>query len=287
MKKIISGKVREVYETDGGELIMVTTDRISAFDVILDSTIPNKGKALNQIALYWFDLTKDIVPNHIITDDISKMPAEISQDKEQYEGRTIMSKKLKMLPYEFIVRGYMFGSMWGEYQKTKTFCGQPVEGDYQLAEKLAQPMVTPSVKNSEGHDENITMDRLRAEIGTEEADRIADICVKIYNKCYEDAQKKGLIIADTKFEFGYDENGVLTLGDEVMTPDSSRFWAAEDYKTGVSPRSYDKQFVRDWLIENKLNGVTPAPKLPEEIAEKTAALYKECYTKITGRDSYK
>ncbi len=287
MKKIISGKVREVYETDEGNLVLVTTDRISAFDVILDSTIPGKGKALNQIALYWFDLTKDIIPNHIISDELSDMPEMFAQDKEQYQGRTILTKKLKMLPYEFIVRGYMFGSMWGEYKESKTFCGQPVGGDYQLAEKLTEPMVTPSVKNSEGHDENITMDRLRAELGAEEADRIADICVKIYNKCYEDAKKKGLIIADTKFEFGYDENGVLTLGDEVMTPDSSRFWAAEDYKTGVSPRSYDKQFVRDWLIENKLNGVTPAPKLPDEIASKTAELYKECYTKITGRDSYK
>ena len=147
-------------------------------------------------------------------------------------------------------------------------------------------MVTPSVKNSEGHDENITLDRLRAEIGEEEANKIADICVKIYNTCYEDAKKKGLIIADTKFEFGYDENGVLTIGDEVMTPDSSRFWAAEDYKTGVSPRSYDKQFVRDWLIENNLKGVTPAPKLPDEVVEKTAALYKECFTKITGKADY-
>ncbi|MBP3267908.1 MAG: phosphoribosylaminoimidazolesuccinocarboxamide synthase [Ruminococcus sp.] len=285
MKKIISGKVREVYETDSGELVLVTTDRISAFDVILDSTIPNKGKALNQISLYWFDLTKDIIPNHIITDDITKMPAEFA-DEEKFGGRTVMTKKLKMLPYEFIVRGYMFGSMWEDYKKNKAYCGQPIEGDYQLAEKLKEPMVTPSVKNSEGHDENITLDRLRAEIGKEEADRIADICVKIYNKCYEDAKKKGLIIADTKFEFGYDENGVLTIGDEVMTPDSSRFWAAEDYKTGVSPRSYDKQFVRDWLIDNKLNGVSPAPKLPDEIAEKTAKLYKECFTKITGKAEY-
>ncbi len=287
MKKIISGKVREVYETDEGQLVMVTTDRISAFDVILNSTIPNKGKALNQIALYWFDLTKDIIPNHIVSAELSDMPNLFAYDKENYQGRTILTKKLKMLPYEFIVRGYMFGSMWAEYKENKTFCGKPVEGEYVQAQKLAEPIVTPSVKNNEGHDENITMDRLRAEIDTEEANRIADICVKIYNKCYEDAKKKGLIIADTKFEFGYDENGVLTLGDEVMTPDSSRFWAAEDYRTGVSPRSYDKQFVRDWLIENKLNGVTPAPELPAEIAEKTAALYKECYTKITGNAEYK
>ena len=254
MKKIISGKVREVYETDEGQLVMVTTDRISAFDVILNSTIPNKGKALNQIALYWFDLTKDIIPNHIVSAELSDMPNLFAYDKENYQGRTILTKKLKMLPYEFIVRGYMFGSMWAEYKENKTFCGKPVEGEYVQAQKLAEPIVTPS---------------------------------KIYNKCYEDAKKKGLIIADTKFEFGYDENGVLTLGDEVMTPDSSRFWAAEDYKTGVSPRSYDKQFVRDWLIENKLNGVTPAPELPAEIVEKTAALYKECYTKITGNAEYK
>lgn len=287
MKKIISGKVREVYETDNGELVLVTTDRISAFDVILNSTIPNKGKALNQISLYWFDLTKDIIPNHIITDDISKMPEMFASDPAQYEGRTVMTKKLKMLPYEFIVRGYMFGSMWEDYKKNKAYCGQPIEGDYQLAEKLKEPMVTPSVKNKEGHDENITLDRLRDELGREEADKIADICVKIYNKCYEDAKKKGLIIADTKFEFGYDENGVLTIGDEVMTPDSSRFWAAEDYKTGVSPRSYDKQFVRDWLIENNLKGVTPAPELPADIVENTAKLYKECFTKVTGKDTYK
>ncbi|WP_294488307.1 phosphoribosylaminoimidazolesuccinocarboxamide synthase [uncultured Ruminococcus sp.] len=286
MKKIISGKVREVYETDEGNLVMVTTDRISAFDVILNSTVPNKGKALNQISLYWFDLTKDIIPNHVISSDLADMPNLFAYDKENYEGRTILTKKLKMLPYEFIVRGYMFGSMWAEYKESKTFCGKPVEGEYVQAQKLAEPIVTPSVKNNEGHDENITMDRLRAELGAEEADRIADICVKIYNKCYDDAKAKGLIIADTKFEFGYDENGVLTLGDEVMTPDSSRFWAADDYKTGVSPRSYDKQFVRDWLIENKLNGVTPAPELPAEIVENTAKLYKECFTKITGKADY-
>ena len=286
MKKIISGKVREVYETEEGNLVMVTTDRISAFDVILNSTVPNKGKALNQISLYWFDLTKDIIPNHVISSDLADMPNLFAYDKANYEGRTILTKKLKMLPYEFIVRGYMFGSMWAEYKESKTFCGKPVEGEYVQAQKLAEPIVTPSVKNNEGHDENITMDRLRAELGAEEADRIADICVKIYNKCYDDAKAKGLIIADTKFEFGYDENGVLTLGDEVMTPDSSRFWAADDYKTGVSPRSYDKQFVRDWLIENKLNGVTPAPELPAEIVENTAKLYKECFTKITGKAHY-
>lgn len=286
MKKIISGKVREVYETDDGKLVLVTTDRISAFDVILDSMIPGKGKALNQISLYWFDLTKDIIPNHILSNRLSDMPEMFAQDEAQYAGRTILAKKLKMLPYEFIVRGYMFGSMWNEYKETKTYCGQPLDGDYKLAEKLSAPMVTPSVKNSEGHDENISLDRLRAEIGTEEADRIVDICLKIYNTCYENAKAKGMIIADTKFEFGYDENGVLTLGDEVMTPDSSRFWAAEDYRTGISPRSYDKQFVRDWLIEKKLNGVVPAPKLPAQIVEKTAALYKECFSKITGKDDY-
>ncbi|MBQ4362719.1 MAG: phosphoribosylaminoimidazolesuccinocarboxamide synthase [Oscillospiraceae bacterium] len=280
MKKIISGKVREVYETDGGELVIVTTDRISAFDVILDSVIPGKGIALNAISLYWFGRTKDIIPNHIISDRLSDMPAEFSSD--YYKGRTVLAKRLNMLPYEFIVRGYMFGSMWEDHRKTHSCCGIPINENYALAEKLREPVLTPSAKNSKGHDENISIDRLRSAVGKDEADRIADICMKIYTRCSEDAAAKGLIIADTKFEFGYDEDGVLTVGDEMLTPDSSRFWAKADYTTGVSPRSYDKQFVRDWLIANKLNGVTPAPALPEDIAEATAGLYRECLKVITS-----
>lgn len=286
MKKILSGKVRDVYEVSDKELVVVTTDRISAFDVILNSTIEDKGKALNLISLYWFDFTKSIIPNHIISPDLSDMPAAFCNEPERYNKRTVLVKKLKMLPYEFIVRGYMFGSLWDEYQSSGSICGLKTDKKYELAQKFNQPIITPSAKNAAGHDENITIERLRKEIGSVEADRICEISLQLYEKCYQNALKKGIIIADTKFEFGYDDNGELTLGDEIFTPDSSRFWAAEDYQTGVSPKSYDKQFVRDWLIGNHLNGVTPAPQLPEDVREKTTLLYKECYCKITGKEEY-
>ena len=286
MKKILSGKVRDVYEVNDKELVIVTTDRISAFDVILNSTIKNKGIALNQLSLYWFDYTSDIISNHIISSKISDMPAYFSENAEEIEKRTVLVKKLKMLPYEFIVRGYMFGSLWKEYKSSWGYCGQKMQGQHELAQKLDNPIITPSAKNAEGHDENISIDRLREEIGSATADELCQISLSLYEKCYQYALDKGIIIADTKFEFGYDEYGRLTLGDEIFTPDSSRFWAAEDYQIGVSPKSYDKQFVRDWLIKNKLNGVIPAPELPEDITMKTAALYKDCYCKITGKDKY-
>ncbi len=282
MKKIISGKVREVYEINDKELVIVTTDRISAFDVILRSEIKNKGVALNLISLYWFDYTKNIVPNHVISSKLSDMPEQFAKDPARYENRTVLVRKLKMLPFEFIVRGYMFGSMWEEYKDSHTFCGNYVEGEYSLAQKLAKPIVTPSSKSTSGHDVYISLDKLREEIGAEKADRICDICLQLYNACYAHALEKGIILADTKFEFGYDEDGTIVLGDEIFTPDSSRFWAAEDYQTGISPKSYDKQFVRDWLIKNDLKGVTPAPELPQEIVDATSAIYMECLHKITG-----
>lgn len=263
MKKILSGKVREVYEAGENQLLIEATDRISAFDVILPSTIKDKGIALTQISNFWFDFTRDIFPNHLLSTDISP--------------RTVLVKKLNMLPYEFIVRGYMFGSLWKEHQ---------ADGTYRLAERLSEPVVVPQVKNNTGHDENISLERLRQELGAEEADRICQISLRLYKVCSEHALKKGIIIADTKFEFGYDENGVLTLGDEMLTPDSSRFWDAEEYRVGVSPKSYDKQFVRDWLIAHKLDGVEPGPELPEEVIRKTERLYKECFQKITGKGSW-
>ena len=286
MKKILSGKIRDVYEVNGKEVVIVTTDRISAFDIILNSTIHNKGIALNQLSLYWFDYTSSIIPNHTISSKLSDMPAYFSENAKEFEKRTVLVKKLKMLPYEFIVRGYMFGSLWKEYKASWCYCGQKIQGQYQLAQKLDKPIITPSAKYAEGHDENISVDRLREEIGIAMANELCQVSLSLYEKCYQHALNKGLIIADTKFEFGYDENGKLTLGDEIFTPDSSRFWSAEDYQTGVSPKSYDKQFVRDWLIQNKLNGVTPAPELPDNIVKKTAALYKDCYCKITGKYEY-
>lgn len=284
MKKILSGKVRDIYEVNDKELVIVTTDRISAFDVILNSTIQNKGIALNKLSLYWFDFTSDIIPNHIISSSISDMPAYFLENAKEFEKRTVLVKKLEMLPYEFIVRGYMFGSLWKEYKVSGCYCEQKIQGQYELAQKLDNHIITPSAKNAEGHDENISIDRLREEIGTATADELCQISLSLYEKCYQHALGKGIIIADTKFEFGYDENGRLTLGDEIFTPDSSRFWAAEDYQIGISPKSYDKQFVRDWLIQNKQNGVTPAPKLPDDIVKKTEMIYKDCCFRITGKE---
>lgn len=280
MKKIISGKVREVFEINEQELVIVTTDRISAFDVILPTLIPAKGIMLNKIANFWFDFTKDIVTNHIISENLSDMP-EFFQ-KEEYQDRTIKVKKIKMMEFEFIVRGYMFGNMWNEYKKNRSFCGYTFDQDYNLASRLETPILTPSTKSSEGHDIYITMDELRDAIGAEETAKIEAIALELYQKCYEYALTKGIILADTKFEFGYDETGNIVLADEIFTPDSSRFWDASKYVEGTSPASYDKQFVRDWLIANKKDGVTPPPEIPEDVVMKTSALYKECYEKLVN-----
>ncbi len=282
MKKVSSGKVREVYEADEKSLVIVTTDRISAYDVILPTMIDGKGIALNTISNFWFERTNQIIPNHILSTDLADMPSELRSDPAAYKGRTVLVKKLKMLPYELIVRGYMFGSMWDAYQKGEPFCGQTLTGEYEQAQKLAEPIFTPSSKNNVGHDENISVERMINEIGKEETDRLTRVCLELYRSCAAYAAERGIIIADTKFELGYDENGQLCLADEVLTPDSSRFWDAETYRTGTSPKSYDKQFVRDWLTENGFAGVSPAPEIPAEIAEKTAELYRTCCEKLTG-----
>lgn len=275
MKKIISGKVREVYEAGENRLAIVATDRISAFDVILGSVIKDKGIALTQISNFWFDFTRAIVPNHILSANPAGLP-------QPYQKRTVLVKKLDMLPYEFIVRGYMFGSLWKEHQAAGSYHGNK----YQLAEKLPEPVLTPSAKNSAGHDENISVERLQRELGPDEAEKICKICFALYKTCAAHALQKGIILVDAKFEFGYDKDGTLTLGDEICTPDSSRFWAAEDYRTGVSPKCFDKQFVRDWLIDHSLDGAEPGPTLPEDIARTTEGLYKECFRRLTGRQEY-
>ena len=280
MKKIISGKVREVFEVDESSLVIVTTDRISAFDVILNSEIPGKGTALNLLSNFWFSYTKDIIPNHIISTSIEDLPEEFKQNAAYYQDRTVLVKKLDMLPYEFIVRGYIFGNMWEAYRKGDEFCGQKISGDYQQAEALAAPIVTPSKKVNEGHDEYISLEQLSRELGDELAKKLCDLSLALYQRCYAYAKDRGIIIADTKFEFGFDRSGVLTLGDEIFTPDSSRFWDASCYRIGESPKSYDKQFVRDWLIKENLNGKEPAPALPDEIIEKTAQIYQACLGKI-------
>ncbi|WP_149554191.1 phosphoribosylaminoimidazolesuccinocarboxamide synthase [Treponema pectinovorum] len=282
MKKIISGKVREVYDLEDGRMVIVTTDRISAFDVILPTMITDKGKVLNALSNFWFDYTKDIVKNHMISIDLNDMPKEFQS--EEFQGRTILVKKLKMIPYEVIVRGYMFGSMYDAYKKGEPFLGHSFTKKYEQAEKLEQPIVTPSTKATEGHDINVTLDYMKKDLGEDLGSKIEKVALSIYKKCYEHAAKNGIIIADTKFEFGLDENGQLVLADEVLTPDSSRFWNASTYKVGTSPASYDKQFIRDWLKENNLAGDPNIKSIPQEVVNETSKLYHECVKKITGKD---
>jgi phosphoribosylaminoimidazole-succinocarboxamide synthase len=280
MKKLMSGKVRDIYEINEKEFVIVTTDRISAFDVILPSPVERKGIYLNQISNFWFNYTKNIVPNHIISTEIINMPDMFKRDKNYYENRTVLVKKLKMIPYEFVVRGYMAGSMWKAYKSGQSYCGIDLTGDHKLAEELPEPIITPSVKIENGHDEFISMSELYNKMDKEELKMISDICFKLYTLCNAYTKERGIIIADTKFEFGYDDDGKIILGDEIFTPDSSRFWDLENYHVGESPKSYDKQFLRDWLIKNKLDGVSPGPELPKEIIDITVNLYRNCYEKI-------
>ena len=278
MKKIISGKVREVYDLEDGRMVIVTTDRISAFDVILPTMITDKGKVLNALSNFWFNYTKDICANHMISSELKDMPEEFQ--KSEFEGRTILVKKLKMVPYVVIVRGYMFGSMYEAYKKGEPFLGHSFDKEYQQAEKLAEPIVTPSTKAAEGHDINVTLDYMKNDLGEELGTKIEQAALAIYKKCYDHAYKNGIIIADTKFEFGLAEDGTLVLADEVLTPDSSRFWDLSKYAVGSSPASYDKQFVRDWLKDNNLAGDPNIKEIPADVVAKTAAIYKECEIKI-------
>ena len=278
MKKLISGKVREVYEVSEDKLVIVTTDRISAFDVVLSKPVPNKGRILNEISLFWFDYTKDIIPNHILSGNLENMPEYFQ--KNEFEGRAILVKKLKMLSFECVVRGYMFGNMWEAYKEKREFCGQRLEGNYQLAGKLDPPVFTPSTKAHTGHDEYISYKYVEDMIGENMANKIKSISMKLYETCYNYAYSKGIIIADTKFEFGLDESGDLVLADEIFTPDSSRFWSLSDYSTGISPKSYDKQFVRDWLLNNKKNGEMQFDNVPDGVLTKTSEIYHECFRRL-------
>ena len=274
MYSVVSGKVRDIYDISGDSLVIVTSDRISAFDVVLPKTVPGKGKTLNAISNFWFDYTKGIVPNHIISGELKDMPEYFRKD--EFEGRATLVRKLKMLPFECVVRGYMFGHMWESYSKNREFCGQKIAGDYELAQKLEIPVFTPSTKAKAAHDEYIPFDDVAAKIGAEPANKLRDISLQLYDTCYSFAFDKGIIIADAKFEFGLDESGSLVLGDELFTPDSGRFWSAEEYELGASPKSYDKQFLRDWLQNNKLDGKMQFEDVPDEVLEKTSQIYSDC-----------
>ena len=283
IRPIKEGKVREIYEA-GDRLIMVATDRISCFDVILKNTIKDKGKVLTQMSRFWFDYTKDIIPNHMISTDIEDMPEGFGTE---FAGRSMLCKKLDMLPVECIVRGYITGSGWASYQKEGTVCGIKLPEGLKESEKLPEPIYTPSTKAEIGdHDENISYEQSIAHLekyypgkGEEYASLLRKYSLELYTKCADYALSKGIIIADTKFEFGFDENGALVLGDEMLTPDSSRFWPLEGYEAGKSQPSFDKQYARDWLKANPGNDWT----LPEDVADKTIEKYLEAFKMLTGR----
>ncbi len=284
-KPIKEGKVREIYDA-GENLIMVATDRISAFDVILKNKVHKKGAILTQMSRFWFDYTKDIVPNHMLSVDVKDMPEFFQQP--DYTGNSMMVKKLTMIPVECIVRGYITGSGWKSYKENGTVCGIKLPEGLQECDKLPEPIYTPSTKAEIGdHDENIDFERsievLEKEFpghGQEYAEKIRDYTIALYKKCADYARTKGIIIADTKFEFGLNENGEVVLGDEMLTPDSSRFWPVEGYEPGKSQPSFDKQFVRDWLTANPESDYN----LPQDVIDKTIDKYKEAYRLLTGHD---
>ena len=284
-KPIKEGKVREIYD-NGDSLILVATDRISAFDVILKNKIGHKGAILTQMSKFWFDFTKDVVPNHMISMDVKDMP-EFFQ-KEQFDGNSMMCRKLEMLPIECIVRGYITGSGWASYQEKGTVCGIKLPEGLKESEKLPEPIYTPSTKAEIGlHDENISfeksievLEKLYPEKGRMYAEKIRDVTIALYKKCAEYALSKGIIIADTKFEFGLNEQGEIVLGDEMLTPDSSRFWPLKGYEAGKGQPSFDKQYVRDWLKANPDSDYL----LPEEVVTKTVDKYKEAFKLLTGNE---
>lgn len=280
LKKIYSGKVRDLYEIDDKRMLMVASDRLSAFDVILDEPIPDKGKILTAISNFWFDKLAGIVPNHFTGDKVEDVIAP--DELLLVEGRAVVAKRLKPVAVEAIVRGYIAGSGWKEYQKSGTVCGIPLPAGLKEAAKLPQPIFTPSTKAAVGdHDENITFEQCESIIGKELAAKVRDAAIALYSAAVEYAATRGIIIADTKFEFGLDENGTLTLMDEVLTPDSSRFWPADSYVEGQNPPSFDKQFVRDWLESTGWNKQPPAPALPAEVAQRTADKYREALARLT------
>lgn len=281
LKKIYSGKVRDLYEIDDKRMLMVATDRLSAFDVILAEPIPEKGKILTAISNFWFDKLAQLVPNHFTGDKVEDVVS--AAELPLVEGRAVVAKRLKPVAVEAIVRGYIVGSGWKEYQQSGTVCGIKLPAGLKEAAKLPQPIFTPSTKAAVGdHDENISFEQCEAVIGKELAAKVRDTSIALYSAAVAYAATRGIIIADTKFEFGLDENGELTLMDEVLTPDSSRFWPADSYAEGSNPPSFDKQFVRDWLESTGWNKEPPAPPVPADVAQKTADKYREALTRLTS-----
>jgi phosphoribosylaminoimidazole-succinocarboxamide synthase len=277
------GKVRDLYAVDDA-LLLVATDRISAFDHVLGTGIPGKGKILTQISLFWFDLLKELVPNHLISADVAEFPAVLQPYADQLEGRSMLVKRAKMFPIECVVRGYLTGSGWKEYGASATVCGIPLPAGLQDGSRLPEPLFTPSTKGEAGaHDENIGYAATEALVGASDAAELRRLTLAIYKRAAEHAEACGLILADTKFEFGRAAEGII-LADEVLTPDSSRFWESSAWKPGGAQPSFDKQFVRDYLESIHWNKQAPAPGLPDEVVERTQAKYLEAFRRLTGRD---
>jgi len=279
--KIASGKVREIFDAGDDHMIIVTTDRISAFDVVLPDPIPYKGYVLNLMSLFWFDMIDGIVPNHVVTSDVNKYPPPFNSDP-RLSGRSMLVRKAEPLPVECVVRGYLAGSGWREYKEKGSICGIGLPGGMVESQKLPEPLFTPSTKESPGtHDENIDFERAIYIVGKDNAERIRDLSIKIYSMAADFALKKGIIIADTKFEFGI-VDGELMIIDEVLTPDSSRFWSKDTFKPGIPQPSFDKQFVRDYLDTLNWDKKSPGPHLPADVIEKTVKKYIDAYEMITG-----
>lgn len=278
------GKVRDIYDIDEKTLLIVTTDRMSAFDVIMDRPIPYKGVILNQITLFWMDKFKDIIPNHLVESDVDRFPAALAPWKDELEGRAVLVRKAKSLPVECIVRGYIAGSGWKDYQKTGTICGYQLPAGMRESDKLEPPLFTPSTKAELGqHDQNISPAEAARLLGEDVARKVQETTLAIYEAGRTYAASRGIIVADTKFEFGF-VDGELRLIDEVLTPDSSRFWPADQYEPGHSQPSFDKQYLRDWLSAQPWDMQPPAPALPDEVVDATARRYREAYHILTGKE---
>ncbi len=276
------GKVRDVYRVDG-KLLIVATDRISAFDYILPTGIPDKGRVLTQLSIFWFDFVRDLTPTHFLTADVDEYPAALAPYRDQIEGRSMLVKRAEMIEVECVARGYLSGSGWKEYREQGTVCGIPLPAGLRESDKLPEPIFTPATKAQSGHDENVSFERVSELIGADLAARLRGLTLEIYRRAAQYAETRGVIIADTKFEFGF-VNGELVLGDEVLTPDSSRFWPADSYRPGGPQLSYDKQFVRDYLEEIHWAKQPPAPPLPDEVAARTSEKYRQAYQVLTGRE---
>ena len=277
-----SGKVRDVYRVDNEHLLFVATDRISAFDYVLATGIPHKGRVLTQLSLFWFDFLKAITQNHLVTADVSQYPPLLRKHDDQLRGRSMLVVKAEMVAVECVVRGYLSGSGWKEYQKTGSVCGIKLPAGLRESEKLPEPIFTPATKAASGHDENISFAEMVKRAGRELSEKLRDLSLRIYHSAADYAAKRGIIIADTKVEFGNTASGIV-LGDEVLTPDSSRFWPAEKYQPGRAQDSYDKQYVRDYLESIRWNKQPPAPTLPDDVAARTSEKYQDAYRLLTGR----